>query len=280
MPSVGLIIPAFDTNAARTRIGPKSYGRAVQLFTSLTIQRQETRSPSLSGVSETAGRKGETSSETGDDCPVAAARSILRRGLPQFASFELLFRLLGLAVFIPSTAWLTSRLIAWSGSGAVSNYDLAGFFLSFKGFCYLIVVVTIGFALAFFEFGGLTALAISLQRRERIRMRQLFGFLGLALRASLAAFGTTIPDLPGHRTAIPRSRRRSILDASSQKTTSTITSMRSRRRSGLPCRFASSPASDSPSSRSGVLSAGFTRSRCCSLRTHRPLPRCGRVPGS
>ena len=125
--------------------------------------------------------KDETSSETGDECPVAAARSILRRGLPQFASFELLFRLLGLAVFIPSTAWLTSRLIAWSGTGAVSNYDLVGFFLSFKGLCYLIVVVTIGFALAFFEFGGLIALAISLQRRERIRMRQLFGFLGLAL---------------------------------------------------------------------------------------------------
>ena len=124
--------------------------------------------------------KGETSSETGDECPVAAARSILRRGLPQFAGFELLFRLLGLAVFIPSTAWLTSRLIAWSGSGAVSNYDLVGFFLSFKGLCYLIVVATIGFALAFFEFGGLIALAISLQRRKRIRMRQLFAFLGLA----------------------------------------------------------------------------------------------------
>ena len=36
-----LIIPAFDTNATRMRIGPKSYGRAIQLFTLLTIQRQE-----------------------------------------------------------------------------------------------------------------------------------------------------------------------------------------------------------------------------------------------
>src|SRR6478735_9068717 len=124
--------------------------------------------------------KADTSSETGDDCPVAAARSVLRRGLLQFAGFELLFRLLGLAVFIPSTAWLTSRLIAWSGNGAVSNYELVGFFLSFKGLCYLIVVATIGFALGFFEFGGLVALAISLQRRKRIRMRQLFAFLGLA----------------------------------------------------------------------------------------------------
>ena len=121
----------------------------------------------------------DASDETID--PGAAARSILRRGLPQFAGFELLFRLLGLVVFIPSTAWITGRLIAWSGNGAVSNYDLASYFLSFKGLCYLLVAVTIGFALAFFEFGGLTALAISLQRRERIRMRQLFGFLGLAL---------------------------------------------------------------------------------------------------
>ena len=33
VPSVGLIIPAFDTNAARTGIGPKSYSRPVQRFT-------------------------------------------------------------------------------------------------------------------------------------------------------------------------------------------------------------------------------------------------------
>jgi glycerophosphoryl diester phosphodiesterase len=119
--------------------------------------------------------------ETGDTCPARAARSVLRRGLAQFAGFELMFRLLGLAVFIPLTAWLTTRLIGWSGSGAVSNYDLAGFFLSFKGFCYLTVVVTIAFALAFFEFGGLTALAIALHRRERIRLARVLGFLGLAL---------------------------------------------------------------------------------------------------
>jgi hypothetical protein len=89
-------------------------------------------------------------------------------------------------------------------------------FFSFKGLCYLIVVVTIGFALAFFEFGGLTALAISLQRRERIRMRQLFGFLGLR-PPSLAAFGAAIPDLPRHRAAVPRSRRRSISDVTHRK---------------------------------------------------------------
>lgn len=123
----------------------------------------------------------DASGETADNCPRHAVRSVLRRGLPQFAGFELMFRLLGLAIFIPLTAWLTARLIQWSGSGAVSNYDLADFFLSFKGLCYVTAVTSIAFALAFFEFGGLTALAISLHRRERIRSAQLFGFLGLSL---------------------------------------------------------------------------------------------------
>ena len=144
--------------------------------------------------------KGDASSET--------AWSILRRGLPQFAGFELLFRLLGLAVFIPSTAWLTSRLIAWSGSGAVSNYDLAGFFLSFKGLCYLIVVVTIGFALALLEFGGLTALAISLQRRERIRW-QPPACLRERLGVEMLDPAIVGEGLEGRHPPVLRSRRRS-----------------------------------------------------------------------
>lgn len=147
--------------------------------------------------------KGEPSSKAGCHSTTAAAASILRRGLLQFAGFELLFRLLGLAVFVPSTAWITSRLIAWSGSGAVSNYDLASFFLSFKGLCYLVVVATLGFALAFFEFGGLAALAIALQRRERVRTTQLFGFLGhllvrlwrLSVKQFLIYFAIALPFL-------------------------------------------------------------------------------------
>ena len=211
--------------------------------------------------------------------PATTALSILRRGLPQFAGFELLFRLLGLAVFIPSTAWLTSHLIAWSGSGAISNYDLASFFLSFKGLCYLTVAVTIGFALTFFEFGGLTALAISLQQRERIRMRQLFGFLGIALprlwRLSVKQFliylAVALPFLAlaggAYLILLTENDINYYLYAKPPPF-------------WIALSFASSPALGSPSLRSGFLCAGFTRSHCCFLRTHRRPSRCGRVTGS
>lgn len=110
-----------------------------------------------------------------------AVMSIVRRGLPQFIGFEVLLRTAGLVLFTPATAWLTTALIEWSGDGAVSNYDLAGFFLSARGAVYLTVVVSITFALLFFEFGGLTALAIALQRERKLTLPQLFWFLFGAL---------------------------------------------------------------------------------------------------
>ena len=112
---------------------------------------------------------------------VAAVAQIVRRGLPQFIGFELFLRVIALAIFTPLTAWLSARLIAWSGDGAISNYDIAGFLISINGLLYLTAVVSIAFALLFFEFGGLVALAIGLQRSEGIRLPQLFRLLGLAL---------------------------------------------------------------------------------------------------
>ena len=72
-----------------------------------------------------------------------SARKTLRSGLPQFVGFEVLFRLLGAILFTPLVAWLTTHLIELSGSGAISNYELAAFFLSAKGLLYLTAIVTI-----------------------------------------------------------------------------------------------------------------------------------------
>ena len=107
--------------------------------------------------------------------------AVLKEGFPQFLGFEVLLRILTAAIFAPLSASLATRLIAWSGNGAISNYDLAGFFLSVNGFLYLTVVVTIAFTLVFFEFAGLVSLAISLLRGNRIRLPQLFRFLIVSL---------------------------------------------------------------------------------------------------
>ena len=57
---------------------------------------------------------------------VAAVAQIVRRGLPQFIGFELFLRVIALAIFTPLTAWLSARLIAWSGDGAISKDDRRG----------------------------------------------------------------------------------------------------------------------------------------------------------
>ncbi|MEP4078453.1 glycerophosphodiester phosphodiesterase family protein [Haloferula sp.] len=110
-----------------------------------------------------------------------SARKTLRDGLPQFIGFEVLYRLLGAILFTPLVAWLTARLIQLSGSGAISNYDIAGYLLSFKGQLYLTIVVSLGFALTFFEFGGLLALALTIHRGATINLPQLLRFLILSL---------------------------------------------------------------------------------------------------
>ena len=105
----------------------------------------------------------------------------IKRGYPQFLGFELFFRVLGIAIFTPLSAGLATHIISSSSSGAISNYDIAGFLLSPIGWAYITAVATISFALIFFEFGGLTALSIGLQKDQRIPLPQLFRFLGTSL---------------------------------------------------------------------------------------------------
>ena len=134
---------------------------------------------------------------------IRAVAVIMKRGLPQFLGFTLLFQILGAVVFGPLTGWMTAQLIAWSGSGAISNYDLASFFLSPKGLIYLTVVTTMAFTLLFFEFGGLIAMAVAFLKGKPIRLPQLFLFLvasfprlwRLSVRQFIVLFGYAVPCL-------------------------------------------------------------------------------------
>lgn len=101
--------------------------------------------------------------------------------MPQFVGFELLYRLTAAVLFTPLVAWLITSLIALSGNGAVSNYDIASFLLSFKGLLYLAVVVSLAFALTFLEFGGLLTLALALHRQVEISLPQLLRHLIVSL---------------------------------------------------------------------------------------------------
>lgn len=134
---------------------------------------------------------------------IFSPKRVLRAGLPQFAGFEILYRIITAVIFAPLVAWLTTAIIGLSGNGAISNYDIAGFLLSIKGQLYLAVVVSLAFALTFFEFGGLLALALAIHRGADIRLPQLFHFLirslpnlwRLSVRQFLVYLGIAIPCL-------------------------------------------------------------------------------------
>ena len=88
----------------------------------------------------------------------------LRRGWRSFLAFDLLCKLVSVAVFAPLSAWFLRAVLLWSGDQAVSNYDLVSFFFSIQGLLLVVVWATGGFAVLFFELGGLVLLAIGIQR--------------------------------------------------------------------------------------------------------------------
>lgn len=141
---------------------------------------------------------------TGDsDKHPFSVREAIHEGLAQFIGFEIMFRLMGAVVFTPLVAWLASQLIGLSGNGAISNYDIAAFLLSFRGLLYVAVVVSLAFALTFFEFGGLLALALGIHSGARIHLPQLLWFMvrslpglwRLSVRQFVIYLGIAIPCL-------------------------------------------------------------------------------------
>ncbi len=103
--------------------------------------------------------------------------STLRRGLGSIFAFEVLCKLLTAIIMTPLAAWLLATLIAWSGNGAVSNYDLVSFFLSPQGLLFGTAAATLAFAIFFFELGGLVALWISLRSEGELQPVLVLQFL-------------------------------------------------------------------------------------------------------
>lgn len=81
--------------------------------------------------------------------------------------YELLCKLVSLIFLAPASALVIRGLIAWSGNAAISNFDLVGFFLSPQGVLLVITVATFGFAITFFEIGGLALTGLLIQKGHR-----------------------------------------------------------------------------------------------------------------
>jgi len=76
-------------------------------------------------------------------------------------AFEFWFTILYVTAFTAMSAWLLNRLVASSGQVAISNYDLAAFFLSGRGILYLLLSATFALVLGFAELVGLLMISMS-----------------------------------------------------------------------------------------------------------------------
>jgi len=70
-----------------------------------------------------------------------AALQSLRRQLPQLVGYELVVKLIALAIVVPLSTWLSARLISTTGHLAVANVEIARFLLRPAGLLTIAVVL-------------------------------------------------------------------------------------------------------------------------------------------
>lgn len=116
-------------------------------------------------------------------------------------AFQLWFAAFYAVAFGPGLAWLLSKLVRASGSLAVSNYELTGFFMSLPGILFLISFATINLALMFLNNSGLVLIAGAVRHRRQISAlsllrHNLFKFRRLATLGLCVLLGAVLLALP------------------------------------------------------------------------------------
>ena len=69
--------------------------------------------------------------------------------------YEAWFSILGLALFLPGTTWLTNQLVSASGGATIGNTEMVAFFLSVPGMIFLLVIAGSAVTLLYTEYAGL-----------------------------------------------------------------------------------------------------------------------------
>jgi glycerophosphoryl diester phosphodiesterase len=77
------------------------------------------------------------------------------RSLPQLIGYEVLFKILAVALLAPLSAFLLATLLSSTGRVAVSNEEIIAFVLSPVGILTVIVMGTVSVAIVFAEQAGL-----------------------------------------------------------------------------------------------------------------------------
>ena len=79
----------------------------------------------------------------------------MKSSLPDLLLFDLIFKLLSLALLTPVVAWLFQRLLNSSGETAIGNFDIARFLLTPLGLCAVVLSVILTWSIAFAALAGL-----------------------------------------------------------------------------------------------------------------------------
>ena len=112
-------------------------------------------------------------------------RTVLRPAI----AFEVGSTLIFVASYAPATSWLLNWLVAGSGQYAVSDNDLAAFFLSAPGILFLIFGISFALAFWFAEQTGLLIIVVNAIRGGRVSVSRVlwahFKYLPALLRVGL-----------------------------------------------------------------------------------------------
>ena len=117
----------------------------------------------------------------------------LRHGVLQFVAFDLLFKVVAIAIVTPIATWLVTRLISTSGQLSLSNDQILSFALSPVGLLALLFASTVTFTLGFAEQSGIVVMGTRALSGERISFleggwyirKRLLSILGLAALLAL-----------------------------------------------------------------------------------------------
>ena len=130
-------------------------------------------------------------------------RRVIRQRWATLILFDVLFKAMAAFVFLPSSAWLFTRLVAVTGRATVSNTDIISFFLSPVGMVAAAVSVSVTFWITLAEGAGYTMLAsgvlfgIDLRVLDALRLlaKSARRLMGLAMRMTATLAMLTVPVL-------------------------------------------------------------------------------------